>query len=219
MFTRSRGTELGLIVLLAILILIEFVLAPVTETGYVSVIVADVLAGIALGAGAILVVRNMLLRWIVGVTVAAGIAVALLATAQEHSTYSLIVGLTSRFVVLGVLTGFMATAVFARDNVTENRVLGAIALYLQVVLLFASAYGVLGVFTPHAFAIAQGTHQFPGGPALYFSFSTMTTAGFGDIVPVSPLARTLVSLECVFGQLYPATVIARLITLGFNRPR
>ena len=48
---------------------------------------------------------------------------------------------------------------------------------------------------------------------LYFSFVCLTTMGFGDIIPVSPLARSLVSLEGLLGQLYPAVLLARLVTL------
>jgi Ion channel len=56
------------------------------------------------------------------------------------------------------------------------------------------------------------------GPALasnviYFSFATLTTTGYGDVFPVHPLARSLCNLEAVFGQLYPATLLARLVTL------
>ena len=47
----------------------------------------------------------------------------------------------------------------------------------------------------------------------YFSFVTLTTLGYGDILPVSPIARSLATSEALFGQLYPAVMIARLISL------
>jgi hypothetical protein len=47
----------------------------------------------------------------------------------------------------------------------------------------------------------------------YFSFTTLTTLGYGDILPVSPVARSLATSEALFGQLYPAVMIARLISL------
>jgi hypothetical protein len=55
---------------------------------------------------------------------------------------------------------------------------------------------------------------------LYFSFTTITSTGFGDIVPVHPLARSLANLEAIVGQLYPATLLARVVTLElqFRRP-
>jgi hypothetical protein len=48
---------------------------------------------------------------------------------------------------------------------------------------------------------------------LYFSFTTLTTTGYGDIVPIDPLARGLANLESVVGPLYLAITIARLVTL------
>jgi hypothetical protein len=48
---------------------------------------------------------------------------------------------------------------------------------------------------------------------VYFSFVTLTSVGYGDIVPVHPVARSLCNLESIIGQLYPATLLARLVTL------
>jgi len=52
---------------------------------------------------------------------------------------------------------------------------------------------------------------------IYFSFVTLTTLGYGDIVPVDPVARSLSNIEAILGQLYPATLLARLVSLG-ERP-
>jgi hypothetical protein len=57
------------------------------------------------------------------------------------------------------------------------------------------------------------------GSILYFSFVTLTSVGYGDIVPVHPFARTLSNLEAILGQLFPATLLARLITLELERHR
>ena len=48
---------------------------------------------------------------------------------------------------------------------------------------------------------------------IYFSLATMTTTGYGDVSPVHPIVRSLCNLEAIFGQLYPATLLARLVTL------
>ncbi|HTC04866.1 MAG TPA: potassium channel family protein, partial [Xanthobacteraceae bacterium] len=58
-----------------------------------------------------------------------------------------------------------------------------------------------------------------GAALLYFSFSTLTTVGYGDITPVYPLARNLANLEAVIGQLFPATLLARLISLEIEHRR
>jgi hypothetical protein len=48
---------------------------------------------------------------------------------------------------------------------------------------------------------------------IYFSFVTLTTTGYGDVFPVHPIARSLCNVEAIIGQLYPATLLARLVTL------
>jgi hypothetical protein len=52
----------------------------------------------------------------------------------------------------------------------------------------------------------------------YMSFVTPTSTGYGDIVPVHPLARSLCNIDSVIGQLYPATLLARLVTLELRGP-
>jgi Ion channel len=51
------------------------------------------------------------------------------------------------------------------------------------------------------------------GKLIYFSFVTLTTTGYGDIVPLHPYTRSLANIEAIIGQLYPATLLARLVTL------
>lgn len=52
-----------------------------------------------------------------------------------------------------------------------------------------------------------------GPRLLYFSFVTLTSTGYGDIVPLNPIVRSLANLESVIGQLFPATLLARIVTL------
>ena len=52
----------------------------------------------------------------------------------------------------------------------------------------------------------------PFGEAFYFSFTTLTTLGYGDIIPLSPLVKMLTNLEAIIGQLYPSILIAILVS-------
>ena len=54
---------------------------------------------------------------------------------------------------------------------------------------------------------------------VYFSFTTLTTLGYGDIMPVHPIARSLSNIEAIIGQVYPATLLARLVSLGEGTAR
>jgi hypothetical protein len=54
---------------------------------------------------------------------------------------------------------------------------------------------------------------------IYFSFMTLTSVGYGDITPLHPFARSLADIEAIIGQLYPATLLARLVTLELEHRR
>jgi hypothetical protein len=86
----------------------------------------------------------------------------------------------------------VAHAVFAPGRVTYHRIVGTLLLYLMIGATFAGLYGTL---------------------VLYFSFATLTSVGYGNVIPMHPLTRGLSNLEAVVGQLFPATLIARMVTL------
>jgi hypothetical protein len=115
-----------------------------------------------------------------------------------------------------VVTVVYRKAVFGSGRMTSDRVAGAIAVYLLLGLLWALAYGVISATDPDSF---RGVESFsvgkPGAQMdfIYFSFVTLTTLGYGDISPVAPIAKTLAWLEAVFGQLFLAVTIARLVSL------
>jgi hypothetical protein len=108
------------------------------------------------------------------------------------------------------------TSVFGSGKVTMDRVAGAISVYFLLGLLWSLAYGIVSAVNPGAFngIEAFSVHR-PGAQEefLYFSFVTLTTLGYGDMAPVSSIARTLAWVEAVFGQLYLAVTIARLVSL------
>jgi hypothetical protein len=119
------------------------------------------------------------------------------------------------WLIVGVtLAWAVARATFAPGRVTYHRVIGAVLLYLTVALIFAAMFTFLGTFDPKAF-IGLPVQDSPklATQLIYFSLTTLTTTGYGDVAPLHPLARSLCNLEAVFGQLYPATLVARLVTL------
>jgi hypothetical protein len=106
-------------------------------------------------------------------------------------------------------------AVYAPGRITSRRLQGAAVVYLGAASLFASAYALVWAFTPGAFTNLHGSPGDDQGTAelLYFSLTTLTTTGYGDILPVDPFARSLANLESVIGPFYLAITIARLVTL------
>ncbi len=92
-----------------------------------------------------------------------------------------------------------------------KRLEGAITGYLLIGNLFATLYYTINLLTgSNAFFMPGGEHV---TNFTYYSFTTLTTLGYGDILPIHHSVRSLSSLEAVIGQLYPAVLIARLISL------
>jgi hypothetical protein len=91
-----------------------------------------------------------------------------------------------------------------------------IATYLMLGLLWSFAYILVNRLVPNSFVFTVGpvsSHSMNEFNALYFSFSTLSTVGFGDIIPLSGAARMLAMVEAVFGMFYVTLLIARLVSL------
>lgn len=105
----------------------------------------------------------------------------------------------------------------ARESRVGSDVLcAAVAIYLLIALLWATAYSLVEELAPGSFMI-QATPgldaSMQGFNAVYFSVMTLTTAGYGDITPVTGPARMLAMLEAMVGIFYVALLVARLMTM------
>jgi Ion channel len=139
----------------------------------------------------------------------------------DPTSPTLVLRTAGELVARGVLGWVVAEAVFAPGRINHYRVQGAIVLYLNFAMMFGALYRLLAEIYPNAFrGLTGGTHD-PGfvDTMTYFSFSVLTSASFGDIFPLHPLARCLANLEAVIGQLYPATLLARIVTLELEHRR
>jgi hypothetical protein len=100
--------------------------------------------------------------------------------------------------------------------VTRHKIMGAVAAYLLMASAFACVYNLIELLIPgsfSSFAGKGGIQPYQQDTFLYFSISTMTTVGFGDITAIHPLARSLVMLESIVGILYPPVLIGVLVSL------
>lgn len=109
------------------------------------------------------------------------------------------------------LAGIILVRTFTIGTTSIRGTQGAIAGYLLIGLIFSLIY--------HAIYLGGGQTAFHGmklygrNEFLYFSLTTLTTTGYGDIAPVATSARSLANMEGLIGQLYPAILIARLVSL------
>jgi hypothetical protein len=107
---------------------------------------------------------------------------------------------------------------FRAGPVNVHRIQGAVAAYLLFGLTWAAAYQLVAALAPGAFASAQPLAVQDPRVWTYYSFVTLTTMGYGDVTPVHPAARSLALMEALTGQLYPAVLLARLVSLHAAGP-
>lgn len=111
---------------------------------------------------------------------------------------------------------------FSSERVTYNTLCAALCAYLLIAVFWANVFSFTAIVEPGSFRFglveedASGTMRFGGAHSIYpiyYSFVTLTTLGYGDIVPTSAAARMLAAMEAVMGQLYLAVLVARLVGL------
>jgi hypothetical protein len=224
MMKRVRGLQArygdALLTSLTIqLVLLMFVVAPLRAAGIGGQEAVGLVLIVALMLNSLVLSGN--LTTFVLMLVAFGmnaVAVVRRAEAQSEVNIDLFAG---AWLILGVtLAWIVAHAVFGPGRVNYHRVIGAILLYLLIALTFAPLFAFLGLFVPGAFrGLAMEDSPTLASSLVYFSFVTLTSTGYGDIVPVHPVARALCNVETIVGQLYPATLLARLVTLELAHRR
>ncbi|MGK9170268.1 potassium channel family protein [Inquilinus limosus] len=150
-----------------------------------------------------------------------GLGVALIPL-QPVSLYLGLLWLTSLYILLFVaflalLSWIILVHVFRRSRINLHCILGAVAVYLHLGLIFALLGTLLVLHVgedAYSFAQALETeHVQLLSRMIYFSFTTLTSVGYGDITPVFPLAGSLANLEALCGQLFPAILLARLVSM------
>jgi hypothetical protein len=166
-------------------------------------------------AGAMTAMKIRWLRIVVGAAV--GVALALRWAAVAWPTEALHVGReVSTLFLLALFCVIVGARAYRPGPVTSQRIMGAVAVYLLLGLGWEQAYELLYLLRPESFG---GVDASTGPEAwTYFSFVTLTTVGYGDIVPVSPLARSLAISESLSGQIYLAVMLARLVALQIAPP-
>ena len=206
-------SDRGLAALLFFLVLYVFIIYPLLggdsmRGGAVSITFSLVLVGGILATSHHNAVR-------VSIVILAGIALAshwlnvALGGRVDH-----MVSAAAAVAFFAVQTWFLSVRVFGDGEVNIYRILGAVAVYLVLGLLWSNAYLFVYLAGPDTFMFAPGSQAYepPISEMVYFSFVTLTTLGYGDITAVHPFARSLVMMEGLVGQLYPAILLARLVT-------
>lgn len=121
---------------------------------------------------------------------------------------------------LVVAISFTLRQVVFGTEINANRMVGAICVFLLLGIIWSFAYALLELAAPNSFK-GFSPEFGPGIDSswLYFSFVTLTTLGYGDISPVSAMARTLAYMQAVAGQFYIAVLVAGLVSAYISERR
>jgi hypothetical protein len=154
-------------------------------------------------------------RRIAGVLATLAVAIALI-SALVGGRSSGITGLISAILLAWSLLAIISR-ISKHDHVSVQTLLGAICCYVLFGLVYTFVYEAIARLQSGVFLSPAGHHTL--SDYLFFSFSTLTTTGYGNLVPVTGLGRALSMLEALMGQLFLVTVVARLVALWAPRRR
>ena len=119
------------------------------------------------------------------------------------------------YALLVAFFGFASLGLFTYLDkpgaITRGRIYGSVSLYLMLAMFWFALFNLTEVIHPGSFALDGALGRVPRSGFLYFSLITLTTVGYGDIVPVTPTGRVFAALEGAAGVLYIAITVARLV--------
>ena len=151
------------------------------------------------------------------------VAADLILTAYQLMSPSLI---TETITILLEMSFLSLSLVFALSHVVVgrqmdlNRIIGALCVYLLLGILLGQANMLIFRFIPDSFnGIDVQLQALHGFDLIYYSFVTMTTLGYGDITPESPLARSVAYLGAIIGQFYIAVLVAMVVGQYLSQAR
>ena len=212
---RLWTTDIALTSLLVSLVIYISFLYPLGLVGSFRPLPA-VLFSLILITGAIAASRNRIFRMLVFSWCFLAFILVWVRYLFPHQTLTFVANSLALFSMV-LLTSLILHQALREGPTTSHRIMGAVAAYLLIGMIWSVAYYLIALWIPGAFSIqeptATGGRELLQSQLFYFSFVTLTTIGYGDIAAVHPIVRMLVILEGVLGQLFPAILIARLVAL------
>jgi hypothetical protein len=128
-----------------------------------------------------------------------------------HPAFRALLVFNSAFFILTLVRVFQRTV--GAQTVTEDSLYGAGSVYLLIGLTWSFAYYAAWGVSASAFATSGGGSLKAWPDFVYFSFTTLSTLGYGDILPIAPAVRSMVILEVIVGVFFVAVIISKLVSL------
>ena len=207
----------GLTVLLGALLLMIFIVNPLGAAGVFrgyGALIHDLWLALTLLSGALAIGWRRKAARVVVLSAILLFALRGLGFVGGAGALGLVVDAMLTLFLLSTLVLMVLWQVFREGPITRQRVQGSIIIYLLLGLIWAEAYTLAAHLNPASFAgtLPEGQNAL-SAHLTYFSFVTLTTVGYGDILPASLVTRSLANFEGLLGTLFPAILIARLVSM------
>ncbi|AFZ54429.1 potassium channel family protein [Cyanobacterium aponinum UTEX 3221] len=123
--------------------------------------------------------------------------------------------LSALFMILSIVA--IALRILSETEINGDVIKGAICIYLMIGILWGIFYKILVNINANSFELSIFIDASPQYQLFYFSFTTLTTLGYGDISPLNSVGMMLSNIEALLGQLFPAIFISKLVSLSLNK--
>jgi hypothetical protein len=133
----------------------------------------------------------------------------------RFNLFFLLSSIVIRIFFFSYACGLMIFVLLSAKKVNFETILAAVCGYLLIGIIWSFLYLIFWEIFPHSFhlTIAREYQYKPWNLSIYFSFSTLTTLGYGDIIPIDRWVMFLANMEAVLGSFYLAIVVARLVSI------
>jgi len=161
--------------------------------------------------------KGKLVRWTIFISAALGLVLHIIELIASGGLRKILIlniaGSACYSILLIIVAVLIIKDLFSGKKVTIDKIYGAVTAYLMLGLFWVGLYEITCAFRPGAIAATNGAPLSNYAGFVHFSLTTLTTLGYGDIVPISKLAMSLANCEAVVGQFFLAVIVARLVGL------
>lgn len=199
--------------LLALVVLVESIY-PITLAGTLPLVIYQVLYASMIVIGVVIGRDSPRHAWFLAVAGTVYMVADILYSYNRTATWAVPITYAALIPYHALLMTVLMRFIFIARTITRDVLYAATTLYVLLGAFFVPVFGLLETLTPGSFR--DGTA--PDAPVhwqqlVYYSYTTLATAGYGDVLPLSPWARSLANVEMVVGVLYLTIIMARLVGL------